>query len=388
MNRHENKGILTALGGAFALLTAMGIGRFAFTALLPGMMSFHDFTDVTAGIMGSWNFVGYLAGVLLARKEKPGQRRFFLFAAFLLLSLITSAGMGFAREVPLLHTIRFLAGFASGMCFVLASSIVLDTLSAINRPVLSGLLYSGVGIGIATSGLSAGPLEAIGGPPAGWLGMSALCIPLVAVSIFALRPSRNYAPPLPQASAVSSPAHKKTGIKYKLLILSYFLEGFGYIIGMTFIVALVQNVTNSPEIARTSWIVTGIAAAVSVPIWKLLAVRNGYLPMLILAFVLQAVGALLPILSSSALAAFGGGLLLGGTFMGITTLSLQYGVLLSGKPSANAVAVMTAIYGVGQIIGPVVAGGMGFHIAFVISAASMLAAAAILFTAKLISDKQ
>ena len=388
MSQHHQKGILTALGGACAFIIAMGIGRFAFTALLPGMMSYHGFSDAVAGIMGSWNFVGYLAGVLLARKEKPGQRRFFLFTFFLLLSLITTAGMGFAREVPLQHAIRFMAGFASGMCFVLGSSIVLDTLSAINRPVLSGLLYSGVGAGIVVSGVSAGPFEAIGGPPLGWLGMAALCVPLVAISIFALRPGRNYAPPLPQASTVASPTQKKTGIKYKLLIISYFLEGFGYIIGTTFIVALVQDVTNSPEIARTSWIMTGAAAAVSVPIWKLLATRKGYMPMLILAFVLQAIGALLPVMSSSAIAALGGGLLLGGTFMGITTLSLQYGVLLSGKPSANTVAVMTALYGVGQIIGPIVAGGMGFHVAFVISAVSMLAAAAILFTARLISDKQ
>ena len=384
---HEYPGILTALGGACAFIVVMGIGRFAFTALLPGMMASHGFGDDVAGMMASWNYAGYLAGVLLMRKEKPGQRRFNLFAVFLLLSLITTAGMGLVKEWYLLHTSRFLAGFASGACFVLCSAIVLDTLAAVDRPVLAGLLYSGVGAGIAISGLTAGPLEATGGCAVAWLGMAALCLPLAAVSVFALRPSRNYALPLPAASGDICSAQKKASSKYVLLLIAYFLEGFGYIIGATFLVALVQNVTNSPEIAKASWIVTGCAAALSAPVWRLLAARKGYLPVLTCAFALQAAGTLLPVLSSSTFAALGGGLFLGGTFMGITVLSLQYGVLLSGKPSANTVAVMTVLYGAGQIIGPIVASEMGFYLAFVVSAASMLAGGGVLFVARYLCRK-
>jgi predicted MFS family arabinose efflux permease len=383
--RRENKGVLAALGGVCAFMVVMGIGRFAFTAVLPGMMAFHGFGEDVAGVMGGWNYAGYLAGVLLMRKEKPGQRRFNLFVVFLLMSLVTTAGMGIAKAWHLLHAIRFLAGFASGACFVLCSSIVLDTLAAINRPGLAGLLYSGVGAGIALGGLAAGPLEATGGSEAAWFGMAALCIPLVAVSVFALRPSHNY--PQPAASGGASAAQGKVNSRYVLLLIAYFLEGFGYIIGATFLVVLVQNVTNSPEIAKASWIVTGCAAALSAPVWRV-AARRGYLPMLMLAFVVQAAGALLPILSHSSVAALGAGLLLGGTFMGITVLSLQYGVLLSGRPSANTVAVMTALYGVGQIIGPIVAGGKGFYTAFVVSAVSLLAGAGLLLAASIIKREQ
>jgi len=383
----KNNGVLTALGGCCGLIAFMGIGRFTFTALLPGMMDYYGFGGAVAGTIGSLNFAGYLTGVLLARKEKPGPRRYYLFVVFMCCSLLATTSMGLAREVFMLYIIRFFAGFSTGMCFVLASSIVLDTLNAIKRPVLSGVFYSGTGIGIAASGLAAGPLLAIGGSSAGWLGMAAICVPLAAGAMFALRPGRNCAPPLPVASGAANAAQNKAGTKkYKMLAVSYFLEGFGYIIGATFIVAFVQEVTNSPEIARASWIMTGIAAAISVPIWKILSERKGYLPMLILAFILQATGALLPVLSNTAIAALGGGLLLGGTFMGITTLSLQYGVLLSGKPSANTVAVLTALFGVGQIIGPMAAGGMGFYIAFVISAVSMLAAAGILVAASFIKE--
>lgn len=385
MKAHVHKGMLTAFGGACAFIVVMGIGRFAFTALLPGMMAAHGFGEDVAGMMAGWNYAGYLAGVLLMRKEKPGQRRFNLFTVFLLVSVLTTAVMGFAREWYFLHAIRLLAGFASGACFVLCSSIVLDTLAAIKRPVLAGLLYSGVGVGIAVSGLTAGPLEATGGSGAAWLGMAALCLPLASVSAVALHPERNYAPP-PVASGDISTMQQKGNPKYIVLLIAYFLEGFGYIIGATFLVTLVQDVTNSPGIARATWIVTGCAAALSTPVWRL-AARRGYLPMLILAFILQAVGVLLPILSHSTIAALSGGLLLGGTFMGITVLALQYGVFLSGKPSANTVAVMTALYGVGQILGPIVAGGKGCYTAFVVSAISLLAGAGLLLAANFIKNK-
>ena len=199
--------------------------------------------------------------------------------------------------------------------------------------------------------------------------------------------------PVTQAPTAGAAA-AKTRVQsqgYSVLLISYFLEGFGYIIGATFLVALVQRTTGSPEIARASWVVTGVAAALSAPAWRY-AARGGYLPMLVAAFVLQAVGALLPAISNSPVAALAGGLLLGGTFMGITVLSLQYGVILSGKPSAYTVAIMTAVYGVGQILGPFAAGftsqGKGFSPAFILSSVSLFAAASLLLAQNLRNRKQ
>lgn len=382
----RHKGLWAAFGGACAFIVFMGVGRFAFTVLLPGMMTGYGFSADVAGMMASWNYAGYLMGVLLMRKEKPGQRRFMLFVALLLVSVLTTAVMAFVKEWYLLHTIRFLAGFASGACFVLCSSIVLDTLAATKQPVLAGLLYSGVGTGIAASGLAAGPLEAVGHAQAGWLGMAVLCLPLAAVAAVTLHPARNDAPPTVAPKSITV-TRKKDNKKYVLLVIAYFLEGFGYIIAATFLVTLVQDVTSSPGIARATWIGTGCAAALSAPLWRL-AANKSYLPMLILAFLLQAVGVVLPILSSSTIAVLGSGLLLGGTFMGITVLALQYGVSLSGTSSANTVAVMTALYGVGQILGPIVAGAAGFYIAFAVSAMSLLGGAGLLLASNLINTKQ
>ena len=381
--RLYDNGILSTIGGMCAFMAVMGIGRFIYTVLLPGMMQTYGFGEDVAGVMAAWNYAGYLAGVLAMRTEKPGIRRYALMIVFLFLSLVTTAGMGMVHTTTAMHALRFFGGIASGASFVLCSSIVLDNLFAINRPVLGGLLYGAVGAGLALGGAIAGPLEAVGGSETAWLGAAAVCIPLAITGCITLRPSVNHAP-APQPSAASTPPvrNAEQRRKYTVLLIAYFLEGFGYIIGTTFLVTLVQTSTNSPELARASWIVTGCAALVTAPLWRL-AARNGYAHMLILALVLQGLGVLLPVMSHSAAAACTGGFFLGGTFAGITVLSLQYGVFLSGKPSAHTVAVLTALYGIGQIIGPFVAGmtaaDMGLSFAFVLSAMSLFIAAGLLF---------
>ncbi|GAB7082092.1 YbfB/YjiJ family MFS transporter [Megalodesulfovibrio paquesii] len=392
--------ILPILGGWCALVVAMGIGRFAYTVLLPGMMTAHHFGEDVAGMMAAWNYAGYLLGVLAMRSQQPGRRRYLLLLASLTLSVASTAAMYGVDTVWLWHTLRFVAGLASGGCFVLASAIVLDTLLAVRRPVLGGLLYSGVGSGIVLGGLAAGPLEAAGGPDTAWLGMAMLALPLAILAGIALRPGLNRVPEAlhpPATAAASRHSHPQHGT-YRLLLTAYFLEGFGYIIGTTFLVALVQETTQSAQIARTAWLVTGAAAAVTAPLWRL-AARKGYRPMLILAFLLQGVGVLLPAVSNTPIAALAGGLLLGGTFMGIVVLSLQYGVTLSGRASAHTVAVMTALYGVGQILGPFLAGmgagdggssgqGQGFAFAFILSAISLFIAAGLLLAGAMRATRQ
>ena len=393
MLKQSTTGILPAAAGLATLAVVMGIGRFVFTPLLPGMMETHGFDEEVAGIMAAWNYAGYLAGVLLMRNEKPGMRRYRFLVANLALSLATTAGMGWVSSVPLWHAMRFFSGLASGACFVLCSSIVLDALAAVGRPVLAGFVYSGVGIGIALGGSMAPAMEGLLGPDKAWVGMGSFCIPLALFAFVFLHPKTAPAPvPASEPARIADDAaSSKKRFAYLILLVSYFLEGFGYIIGATFLVALVKTTTDSVALANVSWIVTGLAAAVSAPLWRI-AARSNYLRMLVAAFLLQGVGVLLPALSSAPAMVLAGGLLLGGTFMGITVLSLQYGVSLSGKPSAHTVAVMTALYGVGQIIGPFVAGmtakgGAGFGFSFILSSLSLFTGALLLAGSRMRSGR-
>ncbi len=378
----SNQGPLTLAAGFCALIIAMGVGRFVYTSLLPGMMQAYGFDESVAGAMAAWNYAGYLTGALAARWAGRGSQRYLLFIFSLVLSLVTTAGMGLIHGEAAWHAIRFFSGLASGGIFVLASSIVLDALAALKRPELAGFLYSGVGTGIALGGIGAPICASAFGIDGAWIAMGLVCVPLAIFAVYRLHPGRTPAlPAMPAALAAS--AGGKSDSAYTRLVAAYFLEGFGYIIGTTFLVALVRSATGSNVLADASWVTTGFAAALSAPLWPLAASRAGKLPMLILAFLLQSAGVLLPVLSASAGAAVCGGLLLGGTFMGITVLSLQHGVALSAKPSTHTIATMTVVYGIGQIIGPFVAGvtgrgGAGFSVSFVISSLCLFAAAGVL----------
>ena len=382
MNHLYKNGILQTFGGLCALLVALGIGRFVYTALLPAMMSAHALDTKTAGSIAAWNLIGYLIGLLAMRNETHGKRRYMLFVFCFLMTIVTIAAMGFVHTSIPWHIIRFICGVVSGACFVLCSSIVLDTLMALGKPALAGFLYSGVGCGIAIGAILTSPLKALSGPDGAWIWMALVCIAPGIVALVALRPSVNRAPAA-QGRTASANGNKsgKPQPGYLTLLVAYGLEGFGYIIGMTFLVALVQTTTNSPALAGLSWVVVGCAAAVSAPLWRF-AARKGYLPMLIAALTLQAAGALLPAFATTIPLILLGGLLLGGTFMGIVVLALQYGVTLSGRSSAHTVAILTGVYGIGQIIGPYVAGvsaqGRDFKFAFALSSASLFLAALLL----------
>ncbi|KRF13387.1 YbfB/YjiJ family MFS transporter [Paenibacillus sp. Soil787] len=156
-------------------------------------------------------------------------------------------------------------------------------------------------------------------------------------------------------------------------MISYGLEGLGYIVTGTYLVAFAKSVSNIPNIASFSWILVGIAATPSCIGWSMLASRWGKKWTLTVAMLLQSIGIAIPVLIPSSTAIFAGAILFGVTFMGITTLSISFAKELYPKNNRKIIGLLTTFFGLGQIIGPLVGGilisGNGNYLTALIGAA-------------------
>src|SRR5215213_6863064 len=140
------------LGGVVVLAAAMGIGRFAYTPILPAMQRSGHLDNAQAGLLASANSVGYLVGALLAfGLVRPSQRVGILRASVAAVAVATVL-MATTTSLAAWGVIRFLAGLAGAGVFVLATALVLDDLRRRGQGSRSGWLFSGVGLGIAISG--------------------------------------------------------------------------------------------------------------------------------------------------------------------------------------------------------------------------------------------
>src|SRR4051812_10441205 len=142
---------LFLIGGILSLIIAMGIGRFAYTPILPLMQEDLSFSNTVAGYIASSNYAGYLLGAILAGAVPLKKYRVIILKISLIISIFTTAIMGLTYSYLLWYVLRFISGVSSAFVLVLASGIVLDKLAVISKTSWSGLFYGGVGFGIFLS---------------------------------------------------------------------------------------------------------------------------------------------------------------------------------------------------------------------------------------------
>ena len=340
------------LGGILALAAAMGIGRFAYTPILPAMQEVEGLDATQAGLLAAANYGGYLVGAILVAVAVPAPARSGVFRASAVAVAVTTAMMAVTTGLASWSVVRFLSGLASAGVLVLASGLVLDDLRRQGRASLSGWLFSGVGLGIVTSGI----VVRATGEKLGWRG-DWLALALIATA--AIYPCWRWLPlaqPENRPPVEFSPAQPRTiPPAMAFLFMAYFLEGIGYIVTGTFLVAIVDRTPGLQGIGADVWIVVGLAVIPSAALWGTLAARVGYARALTGAYLLQAIGIVLPILGGAE-AAFASAVLFGGTFAGITVLILTLAGSLTPGGSARLIGMLTAVFSVGQMLGPVLAG--------------------------------
>lgn len=343
------------ISGVGALIVAMGIGRFAYTPILPLMENAKLFSEQGAGYLASANYFGYLIGAILAGLLKWRRGKPFYLSVHIIVSVITTIAVGLTIEILPWYILRFVSGYASGIIFVLASSIVIDTLNYYKRPTLTGVFYSGVGTGIFISGLFVPLFAYYFNWQGAWIGIGLVGAIIGLIVIFLVKDfniEKNISQTVNKSKHLQY--YNKSHLKY--LLISYGCEGVGYIVSATFLVALVQRIPSLSKILSLSWVLVGLAAAPSCYIWSLIAKRYGNLRTLQIAYFFQVVGVLLPALIFNTIGALLGAFLFGATFMGITTLFMAEVRNYAQQESNKIISYFTFVYGIGQMIGPAVAG--------------------------------
>lgn len=344
---------LFLIGGIFSLIIAMGIGRFAFTPILPLMQKDLSLSNTTAGYIASSNYAGYLLGAILAGAIPFKKYRTNLLRVSLIISILTTGLMGLTYSNLLWNVLRFLSGFASAFVLVLASGIVLDKLAAIRKTSWSGLFYGGVGLGIFLSSLMIPSLNHLFRWEGTWIGLAVVSGILAIFVWIWLDESPNVVKKKNKQDMIVKVPPTKWLI---WLIIAYGLEGLGYIVTGTFIVSIAEKTSYFHNGATLVWMMVGLAAIPSCLIWSLLAKKWGYIKSLVLAMALQSLGIAMPVFWMSKTSFVISALLFGATFMGITTLATTVGREMNPSDSSRTIGILSAIYALGQLIGPTLAG--------------------------------
>jgi predicted MFS family arabinose efflux permease len=340
-----------AFGGLIAMAIGIGIGRFVYTPILPPMMAALGLSKSAAGLIASANFLGYLAGAVAATRTRlPGPQLLWLPGA-LALSAVTTGAMGLTGSMGGFLVLRFLGGVASALILILSSALVLEHLARVGRPRLASLHFAGVGSGIAVSAvLVAVQLSRGANWDSMWLASGALSL-LGAVAVTLLLSGQT------PAAATGGAVPRATGDRrLGRMIVAYGLFGFGYVITATFLVAIVRTTPAISGLEPVIWVMVGMAAAPSVMLWTFVAGRIGIPRAFATAALTEAAGVLASVVWPSAVGISVAAVLVGGTFMGLTALGLMRGRELAPGNPRPVMAAMTGAFGVGQIVGPVLAG--------------------------------
>ncbi|MFD4502952.1 YbfB/YjiJ family MFS transporter [Streptomyces sp. NPDC058457] len=352
---------------AAALAAGMGVGRFVYTPILPLM---HAQAGLSAGAganLATANYAGYLVGALAGTLAPALVRSRAVLRGSLILLTATLAAMPLTHSTAVWAALRLPAGAASALVFVIAVASLLHHLR--EHPAhLPGWAFGGVGAGIALSGLLVLALRSVSDWRTAWWAAAALT-GVLAVAAWRLRPED-----APAATAAGNRSGARIRRWFGALFLSYFLEGVGYIVAGTFLVAAIGQ--GSPGwVGSGAWVLVGLAAVPSSALWARLGRRWSRPGLLLTALTIQAAGIALPALTGNTAAALGSAVLFGATFLGVSTLALATGAQLRFPRS---VALLTAGYSVGQILGPLVVAPLlrhGYHQALLLAALVVLAAA-------------
>jgi predicted MFS family arabinose efflux permease len=364
---------------ALAPAIGLGIGRFAYSLVLPDMRDSLGWSYSTAGFMNTVNAIGYLAGALGAA---PFVRRHGLFKTAWIgavACVVSLAICAMSANFFVFSFARMVSGFGAAIAFVGGGALAATI--AQSRPAQSALLlslfYTGPGTGLIVSGLAAPFILQYFGPGSWWVVWVALTI-IAAVMTIPLLLN-----PIATPANAASEAAPTISLRPILLYLAgYFLFGAGYIAYMTFMIAYVRDAGGAAAAQSAFWCLIGVGAYASPWVWRKLMARGESGMTTAILIGITAIGTALALLGTSPMLLAASAFVFGNAFFAVVTATtaftrLNYPAIAWPK----VIGIMTITFGLGQTLGPLVTGAvtdvMGLSYALNISTAALALGAAL-----------
>src|SRR4029453_8216783 len=212
-----------------ALLVGIGLARFAYTPLLPALIAGGGFAPSRAAYLGAAHPPGYTARALLASSLAARFSPVSILRAMMALATVAF----FACSVPLafawFFVWRLASGVAGGVLMVLAPPTVLRHVPPARRGLAGGVIFAGVGLGIAASGTLV-PVLLRWGLTRTWWGLGAIALALTAIAWTGW--------PAAARSSVGARAERasrlRSSIGLKAIYVEYGLNAIGLVPHMVF----------------------------------------------------------------------------------------------------------------------------------------------------------
>jgi predicted MFS family arabinose efflux permease len=303
------------LAGLCATLVGIGLARFAYTPLIPALISAHWFSPSATVYLGAANLAGYLGGALLARPIAARARA----ASVLRWMMVAASAAFFACAFPLsfgwLFLWRFASGVSGGALMALAAPVVLPHIKPSRRGLASGAIFTGVGLGIAASGTLV-PLLMRAGLAQTWFGLGAVALLLTLIS-WGGWPHEQ----LPEFHQPSAPPNPGSGLA--ALYVEYGLNAIGLVPHMIFLVDFVARGLGRGLVTGAQyWVLFGIGAMLGPLASGRVADRIGFALTLRYAFAVQAGLVALLVFSASPLSLSISSIVVGAMVPGVVPLVL------------------------------------------------------------------
>jgi MFS family permease len=319
------------LCGAAATLTGVGIGRFAYVAILPLLVQQAWFSRTEAGYLGAANLTGYFLGIGVA----AWLSRYWSAARMVRVSMLLCALSFFScgwqsGGLAWFLAWRTIAGACGAILMVQAPVLILPRTPVARRGRVCGVIFSGVGLGIVAAATVV-PSLMHQGLALTWFTLGAICLLLTALTW------RHWQSPQPAPAAPRSPpadarqAWRPFPAAVMLLLAAYALNAVGYLPHTLFWADYITGELHRPLAeAGFFWACFGAGAACGPYLTGALADRIGLSTTLFLAFGLKAAGVALPLFADGAGSLLASSVLVGFFSPGIVGAASSYALEIGG----------------------------------------------------------